>query len=359
MDSMRNIFFNKLSLKIAVLFLWLVGGQESAAQHSTVFRVSFYNIENFFYPGTDSINMDQEFTPSGIKHWTWSRYHMKLDHLYKTLIAVGAWDPPGLIGLCEVENRKALDDLIYHTPLSKLAYKVIHFDSPDKRGIDCALLYSGQRFRPLSSISFPVKSAKNPDFSTRDILYVKGILAESGDTLHVFINHWPSRRNGKRESESKRDLAARTLRFRLDSILKEDLSSNLLIMGDFNDESTDHSLADILKLNVPEVPYKEGHLYSLSIPTRNGPGSLKYQGIWYLFDQIIVSGSLLKMGARVSVSPSSFTICNDDFLMKADDKFLGKKPFASYEGFKYVGGFSDHLPVTVDLVISKKANISF
>ena len=344
-----------LFLKIEVLLILLVGIHSGIeAQPASVLRVVFYNVENFFDPGIDSVNIDQEFTPAGEKHWTWSRYKVKLDHLYKTLIAVGGWNSPGLIGLCEVENQKVLDDLVEKTPLSKLEYKVVHYDSPDHRGIDCALLYLNNRFHPIHSFPVPVKFSGNPDFSTRDILYVQGILPETGDTLHVFVNHWPSRRNGRMESESKRILAGKILKAEIDSITEKDPDAKILIMGDFNDESTNQSLSRILKAEVLHPPYKDLHLYNLSTTANIETGSIKFQGAWFLFDQIIVSGDLLKQDASIKVSLTSFALYNKNFLLKADDKYLGKKPFPTYEGYRYAGGFSDHLPISTDLIISSK-----
>ena len=233
--------------KLVILFLWLGGVRVGVeAQPASTFKVVFYNVENFFDPGIDSVNIDLEFTPPGEKHWTWSRYKVKLGHLYKTLIAVGAWDPPGLIGLCEVENRKVLDDLVNKTPLSKLEYKVVHFDSPDHRGIDCALLYLSKRFQPIHSFTLPVRFQDNPDFTTRDILYVQGILTETGDTLHVFVNHWPSRRGGKEKSEKNRLQAATTLKRNIEEINSKKQNPNILIIGDFNDTPTNKSFIDVL-----------------------------------------------------------------------------------------------------------------
>ena len=341
--------------KLVILFLWLGGVRVGVeAQPASTFKVVFYNVENFFDPGIDSVNIDLEFTPPGEKHWTWSRYKVKLGHLYKTLIAVGAWDPPGLIGLCEVENRKVLDDLVNKTPLSKLEYKVVHFDSPDHRVIDCALLYLSKRFQPIHSFTLPVRFQDNPDFTTRDILYVQGILTETGDTLHVFVNHWPSRRNGRMESESKRILAARVLRAKVDSIMMKVPQAKLIIMGDFNDESANLSLSRVLEAEVSHSPYLNHHLYNLSSTEHTETGSIKFRGAWFLFDQMMVSGTLLKEDTRVKASSSSITIYKEDFLLKTDDKYLGKKPFPTYEGYKYAGGFSDHLPISMDLIIGSK-----
>lgn len=311
-------------------------------------------MENFFDPQIDSVNADVEFTPTGEKHWTNYRYNQKLLHIYKSLIAVSAWNSPALVGLCEVENKKVLRDLTLRTPLLKLDYDFIHFDSPDHRGIDCALLYSPKRFVPLYKRPVRIINTDQPDFTTRDILYVKGFIPEAKDTLHVFVNHWPSRRNGNKISEFKRMLAAKVLRRMADSILASGVKANILIMGDFNDEPHNSSIKDILQAGTGFEPLLGKRLYNLAEKNNSANGSIKYQGQWYLFDQFIVSGTLIMPGATVHVDTTSFHICSRPFLVTDDEKFMGKKPYGTYAGYNYMGGFSDHLPVRIDLRIIRK-----
>lgn len=311
------------------------------------YRVLFYNVENLFDTRDNPVTDDDLFTPAGGMHWTYKRYKAKLMNICKVIVAAGGWQPLDIIGFCEVENDSVLYDLFENTPLSRYRYKIVHYDSPDRRGIDVALAYNRQTVQCLSSKRIGVSRG---NLLTRDILYVKTLLG--GDTCHVFINHWPSRSSGQLDTEKDRFLAAGQLRRSTDSVLLRNPDAKILIMGDFNDEPGDESL--MVKLNA-RVKQKESFspgLYNLACVSDTRElvqGTLKYQGVWNIFDQIIVSAGMLTDTQGIHAKPDGFTIVNNLFLLEPDATYAGYKPFRTYSGYIYKGGFSDHLPVYIDV----------
>jgi endonuclease/exonuclease/phosphatase family metal-dependent hydrolase len=322
----------------------------SLQQSDSTLRFLFYNVENLFEPSNDSLTDDDDFTPAGDLHWTWSRYQDKLNKISKVIIAAGQWEIPAVVGLCEIENKKTLDELIFHTPLSAYSYRIIHKDSPDRRGIDVALLYDSKKLRAVESRFFPVSHGST---TSRDILYVKLLAGKL--PFHVFVNHWPSRSEGQLESEVKRIAAAAVLKHVTDSIFLNNPLANLIIMGDFNDEPNDKSIAEILQCR--KLPHRDNsRLVNLTIAPVKGnvKGTLKYQGEWNVFDQIMVSANLLNGTNGLSVADNGFQILNNPFLLQRDMSYTGYKPFRTYIGFRYIGGFSDHLPVYTDVVLTNQ-----
>ncbi len=311
-------------------------------------RAVFYNVENLFDIQNDSLTMDGEFTPDGVKHWTWKRLQTKLNHIYKVLLATGDWEPPAIIGLCEIENEHVLKQLVYQSPFSKFNYQYVHSESPDHRGIDVALLYDPGKIKILSSHFVPVKFSSNNNLHTRDILRAMAEIQE--DTLHIFVNHWPSRYGGQYKSQHKRMLAARVLRKSLDSLFQMYPRPKIIVMGDFNDGPMDKSIQDTLQAIYPGTETR-GELINLSYPIADADtsGTLKYRGQWYIFDQIMVSDYLLEVDQGYSCGLESFSVFQAGFLLEDDVKGYGKKPYRTYVGYKYNNGFSDHLPVILDL----------
>jgi predicted extracellular nuclease len=320
---------------------------QQPAQNNHEYRIMFYNAENLFDVVDDSLTNDEEFTPAGNLHWTSKRYAIKLRNTSKVIIATGGWQPPDVIGLCEVENRQVLQDLIRKTPLSKFDYRIVHEDSPDKRGIDVALIYNAKKVENLFSTSYRIK---RKDLFTRNILYMKAKLGN--DTCHFFVNHWPSRAAGQLESEKNRFAAARLLKHLTDSLFALDPNAGILIMGDFNDEPSDESISVKLNAKVSWTNPAPRSLYNLAATTHAGlaMGTLKYQGEWNTFDQVIVSGKLLSGGHTLNISSDGYRILQNTFLLESDKTYNGFKPFRTYRGFIFQGGYSDHLPVYVDLV---------
>lgn len=310
-------------------------------------RMMFYNVENLFDPFDDSLTRDEEFTEEGAKHWSWYKYQDKLHHIYKTIIALGNPYPPAIIGLCEIENRFVLNQLVYKTAFSKFDYRIVHEESPDRRGIDVGLLFDPKRVELIYHEAIQINFPFSPQTKTRDILYVK-LKVFNQDTIHVFVNHWPSRWGGQMASAPKRNYVADILKSKVDSIFNEELTPAIFVMGDFNDEPEDESLklhlqagspgssADMLNLMLPLVEDK----------TR---GTHKYQANWGILDQFIVSKFLLLSHSSLQINLQQNPIFAAPYLLEKDDKFLGIKPYRTFIGYKYHGGFSDHLPIFLDL----------
>jgi len=307
----------------------------------------FYNVENLFDTIDNPSKDDNEFLPHGSRHWNNFKFYRKINRIAQVVVAAGEGDYPSVIGLCEIENQDVLESLLFHTPLNKLDYQIIHKESPDNRGIDVAFLYRKGKFKPTSFDAIPVINPKDNKFRTRDILYVKGMIGK--DTVHFFVNHWPSKYGGVGATKPLRALAASTLKHKTDSLLIYNQKSNIIIMGDFNDTPSDVSIKEVLGVKTPAGNIASNSLYNLALPlAQKGKGTNKYQGKWSLIDQIIVSGNLLK-GGKLETTSDSFQIFSPDFLLESDEANLGKKLNRTYEGFKYHGGFSDHLPVFIDL----------
>lgn len=318
------------------------------------FRIMFYNVENLFDTFDDPNVQDEEFLPSGDKGWNEARYLTKLDNIYKTVTAVGGWDPPAIIGFCEVENRLVLNELINKTPLKKYKYDIVHEDSRYVRGADVALIYRTDKFRPISHEAMQVIFPFEPSTTTRDVLFVTGIVNDA-DTIHIFVNHWPSRLGGQEASNPKRMYVAELIKAKVDSLYKAEGSPNIIIMGDFNDEPGDPSLTQGLQAKAEIAGTQPGELYNCMYPYfKKGIGTEKYKDHWGLLDQIIISEPLLNRSSGLVAEGQQAYIFDAAFLLTQDQKFLGMMPFRTYSGPRYLGGFSDHLPVFIDLVRKKK-----
>ena len=329
------------------------------------FRVVSWNIENLFDTHHDSLKNDHEFLPDALRHWNYSRYKKKLADVARVITAIGEWNPPALVGLCEVENDTVLRDLTRRSPLKELNYRYVMTDSPDLRGIDVALLYQRDLFKLLSSrsISIPPLRQYRP---TRDLLHVSGLLL-TGDTLDVFVCHLPSRSGGAKESEPYRLYTAQILRTEVDHILNIRSHPQVIIMGDFNDYPTNQSIQKILEAEAPPITVQEPastlnstnpstilpsslklyHLLARKAKSHNF-GSYKYRGEWGLLDHLIVSGPLVIQSSHFFTSEERANICLLPFLLKDDEKYGDKEPFRTYKGMKYQGGISDHLPIYAD-----------
>ncbi|MCK5823304.1 MAG: endonuclease [Bacteroidales bacterium] len=314
------------------------------------FRIMFYNCENFFNVTHDTLKLDDQFLPDGDHYWNWGKYKHKVNNIAKVITAVGGWTPPDIVGLCEVENRYCLESLTKFSPLEKFNYQIIHKESPDRRGIDVAFLYQENTFTPISNNFIQIDFPFNKDKKTRDILYVTGY-TNKHDTLHIFVNHWPSRWGGQLESEPNRMFVASVLKNSVDSIFETNKNANIIIMGDLNDEPDNKSLLETLKAHGEFNNIKNKELYNLSyyLQFKKNICSHKYQGHWGTLDQIIVSGNLLLKNKKLYTSLDDAHVFKADFLLEKDDSYYGLRPFRTYLGFKYHGGFSDHLPVYLDL----------
>jgi len=310
--------------------------------------VMFYNVENLFDPLNDPLTLDDDFTPEGSYRWTWNRLRAKQDGIAKVIIAAGAGDAPLLIGLCEVENRLVLNRLLDETPLARWNYGIVHRDSPDPRGIDVALLYRKDYFSILSERFYKVYY-ESGRANTREILYAKGVW-DGLDTLHVFVNHWPSKLDGAQRTEPRRMRAAETLRVVVDSIFATNSRANIVIMGDFNDTPDSSPITAGLRA----LPFFDNLclmcLYNLMLPlAQRGEGSLKYRGVWELVDLFFVSGNLLNKQEPIYIDPEEVIIFREPFLLERDERYMGEQPKRTYIGRRYHGGVSDHLPVLMKI----------
>lgn len=336
-------------MKRFLLSLFLILNFSISYSQSLRNRVMFYNVENLFDPFNDSLTRDDEFTPDGARHWTWNKMERKINGIFKVIMAVGEFDPPVIAGFCEVENGFVMHRLIKETPLSKFDYRMVHRESLDPRGIDVALIYRPDRFQLLEKDFFKVTFPDEPARKTRDILYAKGLLAT--DTLHVFVNHWPSKYGGELESESGRYAAAYTLKHKVDSIMVFYPNARILIMGDLNDEPESDPVVKGFGTCLTNDSLCNNNFVNITaILKQKGQGSYKYQGVWGIIDQIIVSRSLLTKKHKLYTTPANAKVFSAEFLLESDDAFVGKKPFRTFQGYRYYGGFSDHLPVYIDLL---------
>lgn len=300
--------------------------------------IAFYNVENLFDTEDADYTLDREFTPKGKKKWGPYRYQLKIEKLGKAISRIAEDDcqlPPIFIGLAEVENSKVLDDLIQSNGLQYLPYKYAHYDSPDERGIDTALLYNTEIFEFQESKAIPIilYDSNNLRDYTRDILYVKGIL--NNETVHIYVNHWPSKRSGFDETRLKRIKIAAVLHQEIESIEEKD--PKIIIMGDFNDNPDDDSIYKYLVNDRYKNPSLK--LY------QNGEGASKFYGKWMLFDQIILSKNFFQTDSK-SLTFKTAHIFNTPFLTNPRGRHR-TEPFRTYSGKYYQGGYSDHFPVYV------------
>lgn len=337
-------------LVVACLFVYVCRAQKAPSEEECrkrILYVMFYNVENLFDTIDDPHKNDNDFLPDSKKKWDTKKYNSKINRIAEVLCNGKEKQFPDIVGLCEIENRKVLEDLINEKSLNKANYEIIHDESPDQRGIDNALIFNNKRFKYISHKNINV-DLKEFNSKTRDILFVKGI-AGKNDTLHLFVNHWPSRRGGMEKSEPKRIKAAQTLKNVVDSILKANPIANICIMGDFNDEPDNNSVYKIL--GAKPLDYKGGRTlcnlsYNLFV---NDGGSYYYWRTkdWNMLDQFIVSSALFESKKGLRLISNEQYIFNPSWLMeiKGDED---KIPYRTF-GKGYLGGYSDHLPVYIKL----------
>jgi predicted extracellular nuclease len=338
-----------LLLLLSILCWSCRSQQPTTAQSASSSRIAFYNVENLFDTVDDPNHADDDFTPDGKQKWTTERYEKKLNQVAQVIEDM---EFPDFLGLCEIENSKVLADLIRTDKLKTKKYEIAHFDSPDYRGIDVALLYDKEQFKLKSAkpIVIDIPDDIEANYTTRDILQVYGLYQELYP-LYIFVNHWPSRRGGLAKSEPKRLFAATQLRRAVDAILSEDATASIIIMGDMNDETDNKSITEVLnvsKLNESPQPQRLYNCFS-DIDAQQ-LGSYNYRGNWNMLDQIIVSSSLADAEGWQVTKP---TVFQQDWMTFEHDRF-GNVPNRTYGGPNYYGGISDHFPVYVDLVYTPK-----
>lgn len=317
-------------------------------------RFVFYNVENLFDMIDDPIKKDDDFLPWGMMGWKSERYHLKLRQIYKVMVNIGGWELPEMIGYCEIENRFVLEEILKKTPLGKGNYGIIHEESPDARGIDVGFMYRRDAFIPITHEAIAINFPDNPDYKTRDLLYIQGVVNQK-DTLNIFVCHFPSKRGGAIASEPRRVFVAEILRNKVDEIKKANPNANIVITGDFNDEPNSKPILEALNAKGDWDNLKEGELFNFmyNLKVKQGLGTYKFQGFWNMIDQFIVSQVMLNPTNNVYLKKTSAQIYSQDWLLMDDDDAPGKKPFRTYSGSRYQGGYSDHLPIFLDMYFKK------
>ncbi|MCQ2976109.1 MAG: endonuclease [Bacteroidales bacterium] len=312
------------------------------------FVVMFYNLENMFDIYDSENNEDSDFTPTGMKNWTHSRYETKKKRIWQVIASADNYKFPDIIGVCEIENQNVLEDIINTTPLSTIGYKYYYHETQDRRGIDVAFLYKEESFKVLETNAISIFFESDPSYHSRDIIYVKGIAKDFGDTLHFFVNHWPSRYSGYAQSNILRNTSAKTLKHKTDSIFNTNSNSKIICIGDFNDTPFDESVNVYLGALTNYDTIIPKNLYNLAyyMQKEKKMWTYKYQGSYDILDQIIVSSGLLNGDGIVCSKDDAETIIRD-FLVEYEAD--GPKPKRTYIGMKYNDGFSDHLPVKLVL----------
>lgn len=300
-------------------------------------EIVFYNVENLFNTKDDKGVADGEFTPEGAKHWTNKRYQDKLDALAKVLCAIKQ-DALGLIGVCEVEDAQVVHDLIHKTNLETQAnLDFVHEHSSDRRGIDLSLLYNKDLFTYKEHWNIPIEFDYNPNIKTRDILIVK-LQTKDNNDIYVVLCHWPSSWRGDGKSKKKRQYVSRVLRAEIDKIFEKSPTAKILVMGDFNTNPD----TEVMQLELRAFPTKDiadDGFYNLSYKAfKNGYGTNTHDGQWLMIDQILCSKSML------SHIDSDARVFMPEWLLKDDDDG-NAAPFQTYSYDKYLGGYSDHLPI--------------
>ena len=337
------------ALACCIALLSLLHSKASAQDN---FRIMFYNVENLFDTKHDSLKNDQDYLPDGFMNWNDWKYWEKQRNIGRVITAVGEMQSPALVGLCEIENDSVIFDLTKRSPIRNQEYEFIATNSPDLRGIDVALLYQRHKFRLIEKNEYELVRSDKDARPTRNILHAVGQVI-SGDTLDVFVCHWPSRYGGQLESEGGRIDAAQLVRDKSDSLFSVRQNANIIIMGDFNDHPDNKSIFEVLKARSLNYHRSQNELYNMffhRIKERDF-GTLKYQGQWGVLDQFIVSGNLLMEGQRVKIDDNEAHVFNAEFLTEKDEKYGGMRPFRTNLGPRYIGGFSDHFPIYMDLII--------
>ncbi|MEN8158327.1 MAG: endonuclease/exonuclease/phosphatase family protein [Bacteroidota bacterium] len=330
------------------LLLILLSVQGFTQKKEGTFLVVSYNVENLFDTVDAPQFRDEDFTPGGIKNWTWERYEKKLDDLSRVILSIPEKEMPAIIGLAEVENRKVVEDLAGNRGMKRAKYRIIHEEGLDPRGIECAMLYRPDLFRYRSHEYIPVDDPLDPEYLYRGILHVHGT-GPDGSSLHIFMNHWKSRGGGLKKTEKQRMFTAISLRKQLDILLSKESDFRVILMGDFNDEPTNRSITSGLSASGKRRNINMGDHFNLLYDLHNlhGAGTYGYKGAWNMLDQVIVSYNLINQKRGLSTTFEGGSILKEEWMLYESEKYGGKFPSATYGGPEYFGGPSDHLPVYV------------
>ncbi len=302
-------------------------------------RIMWYNVENLFYPMDDTLAGDDDFTPEGVRHWTFQRYRNKLTSLARVIIATGGWEPPEVVGICEIEEAMVLEDLVSHPILEPYGYAYVHKESPDHRGMDVACIFRAKRLHLVEwdvhgSGSSTKVSSSLTSARTRDMVHLCFARGKR-DTLDLFLVHLISKYSGAGATAHFRKMQVRELVRLVDSIHGKRQGSLKVMAGDFNEAYEGYSMEPLRQSTI-------GKDSIFRVPLKGREGSYKYRGRWSFIDQFLVcnpTDAYVVDGGVLGIAP----------LLKADVTYGGDKPARTYEGYSYKGGVSDHLPIWLDI----------
>ena len=335
------------SLALVALFAWNILPAQKQSYKTAI--IAFYNLENF-YDTVDNPNVnDEEYLPNGPKNYNSKVYRTKVEHLATVISQIGIDvnpDGPAIIGVAEIENDTVLNDLVHHSLIKDRNYQVVHYDSKDIRGVDVALLFNPKYFKPIFSKKLFVQMPRGAkqSYFTRDILWVSGTLGD--DTIHVFVNHWPSRVGGEQRSAPGRAAAALVDKKMVDSLEHNGKPAKIIVMGDLNDDPISPSVMRVLNAKGRVDDILPGDLYNPWVELyKKGLGTLAYQDAWGLFDQIIINSSWLDKN-QTGFFYYQQHIFNKAFLIENIGKYKGY-PMRTWDGNTYRGGYSDHFPTYI------------
>jgi predicted extracellular nuclease len=335
----------KLFILLSILFLF-----NAEAQVSKKICVAFYNQENLFDTLDTPNKDDAEFLPNGTYQWNSEKYLNKLRNMSEVIAAINAGKGPDFLGLCEVENDIAVNGLVQTLAQKKLNYQMIWFDSKDERGIDNALIYKKELVKKASGFIFDINPDSLGGSITRGILLADFTL-QNNSRLVILVNHWPSRRGGEAESEAKRIFVAKRVKEISDSLQKKDPKVHLLLMGDFNDYPTNASITQYLQAKESIKETGKNQFYNpMFALLKEGKGSYKHKGEWNFLDQLMLNQNLVSGKSNLTYEPQSANVFKEDWMLETEEKYKGN-PRRTFGGKKYLNGYSDHLPVYLNLIL--------
>lgn len=341
---------------LSFLFVLLFINEDSYPQTNRykIRTVAFYNVENLFDTIDDPDILDDDYTLDGKNKYTTSNYYHKIENIATVITKMGAEianSSPAIVGLAEIENLKVLEDLVRADQIKNQQYQIIHYDSPDRRGIDVALIYRDALFSPIhhEKIELKIWNENGARIYTRDLLWVSGIM--DNEVIHIIVNHWPSRRGGRARSEPKRMKAAYTVRQIISKIYEDYPEAKIIIMGDFNDDPINKSIKEGLLKNIDTASTEISHFFNpMEKMYKKGLNTLAYRDGLNLFDQVILSKNLMRTDKSIDdLIFFKANIYNPEFLTNQTGKYKGY-PYRSFDNNKYAGGYSDHYPVYICLI---------
>lgn len=348
-----------LRLALVVALVFCSATAVYAKKQYRVYGIGFYNLENLFDTINNNGKYDLEFSPGGSRQWNGKKYWSKINKLARCIEAMKTDktpNGPAILGISEIENRSVIQDLVRAKAIAPRGYQIIHHDSPDRRGVDVAMIYNPRMFQPVNVTNHTLRIESNPGLRTRDQLCVTGILGTrkdgrmTGDTINVIVNHWPSRLGGQEQSSYLREGAAALSAAIADSIWREHPDQAVIIMGDLNDDPNDKSCAKVLGAQKEKEGVQAHGWYNPWWKMLDqGIGTLAYKGSWNLFDQIIVSGNLVNPAEGYGLRYRDCRVNNFEFLITKEGP-RQNSPLRTFSGGVWLDGYSDHFPTEIFVI---------